>query len=365
MTKIYKRLYEITLSEPVIDPDLYKNPPPPPQVFREPVKDSNYNIVAKSTQHIITDLDFEAVISKTRSSGVNELTLTLFNASDTIEAIAEKKGSLVIIKAGYESVHENHSSLPTIFTGQINSIEVVKEETRIVTRIKASDGGEVSKNQRVSYEAPPKDSKGNTTLVSTVITDLASSFDNIVVGHLALEDIEGETFPTGYSAFGILKDILTEVCKSRKLKYSIENNAIYVFPDSWFRIAEQSGIVPYKDTNAAAWEKNVSAAKTTNFAKGQLLTFTPETVISSRKLVDTRGAKNGSGKGAAGLSLKVPTYTKFNTQTDIIKLKDSDELKFDSKIVGEYSIESLTINLNSREGEWTTSLELTNNAEGA
>ncbi len=359
MPILYKRLYEITLSEPAIDPDVFKNPPPPPQIFRKPVKDSNYNIVTKSTQHIITELDFEAVITKTRSAGVNELTLTLYNASDSIEAIVEKTGSLVIIKAGYESIHKNHSKLPTIFRGQVETIEVVKEETRVVTRITASDGGQVSKNQRVSYEAEPD------TKVTKVITDLAESFDNIVIGHLALEDLEGEVFPTGYSAFGILKDILTEICKSRKLKYSIENNSIYIFPDSWFRLAEQTGIIPYKDTDAAAWEKNVSAAKVTNFKKGQLITFTPETVISSRKLVQSKTAKNGSGKGAAGLSLKVPTYTKFNTQIDIVKLEDSKDNKFDSKILGEYSIESLTVNLNSREGEWTTSLELTNNAEGA
>ncbi len=293
------------MSEPLIDPDVYKNPPPPPQVYRTPVKDSNYNIISESTQHIIRDLDFELTIKKARSSGANELTLTLYNASDSVEVIAEQTGALILIKGGYESVHQNYSKLPTLFTGQIESVEVVKEETRVVTRIKASDGSQVLKNQRISYEKPPIDSKGQPALVSDVITDLATAFDNIVIGHLALEDIEGEVFPTGYSAFGNLKEILTELCKSRKLRYSIENNAIYVFPDSWYRLTEQVGAVPYKDTDAAAWEKNVSKAKTTNFKKGELLTFTPDTVISSRKLVDSRGAKNGSGKGFEGITLVI------------------------------------------------------------
>ncbi len=355
MTRLYKRLYEITLSEPIIDPEDYKSPPPPPLIARPPVNGANYNIIDEAKQVVITELDFEATISKTRTGGVNELDLTLYNASDSIEAILEKEGSMVIVKGGYESVHENHSNLPTLFMGQVTSIEVVKEETRVIFRIKASDGGEMSKNQRVSYEAAPD------TPVATVIRELALSFNNIVEGHLALEDIEGEVFPTGYSAFGLLKEILAEVCKSRKLKFSIEENSIYIFPDSWFRLAEQTGIVPYESTEAAAWEKNVSAAKTTNFNKGQLFTFNPDTIISARKLVERRTAKTGSGKGAAGVSIKIPTYTKFNTQLDIIELSD----EFDTKIAGEYSIESLTVNLNSREGEWTTSLELTNNAKGA
>ena len=51
MTKLYKRLYEITLSEPIIDPDNYKVPP---LISRLPIKDANYNTTNEAKQVIIT-----------------------------------------------------------------------------------------------------------------------------------------------------------------------------------------------------------------------------------------------------------------------------------------------------------------------
>lgn len=352
MARLYKRMSEITISQPIIKPLEIVVPPNPNKPV---VSTTDYNVVDKVNQVIITDLDFDIHISKKKGAASNTLNLTIYNISDTATAILEEVGAIIVIKAGYESVHEVHSRLPTLFIGQVDGIEVYKEGDNTITKITAGDGQAMLKNQRVSYQAIPD------TTVAKVITDLASSFTNVVIGHLALEDIEGETFPTGYTGFGRLRDVLEEVCKSRKLRFSIDGNAIYVFPDSWYRIAEQTGSIPYESTEAAAWEKNASTAKVNNFNQGDLLTFTPSDVISARFLVDRKDAPNGSGKGAAGVALKLPTYTKFNLLIDKIKLTED----FGTKVAGDFTIESVDINLQSRDGEWATTLQLTSDAKGA
>ena len=349
MVELYKRMYEITISEPLINPSDYNEATEVKESGSTGKRDGDYNTTDDAKQIIITELEITATISKSRNQSTNSLDLIIHNLNEDTRSLLEKDGTMILLKAGYESIHKEHSNLPTLFVGQVQSVEVTKTGTNITTAIKAGDGSEMLKNQRISYQAKPN------TPVKEVIKDLALGFDNVVEGHLALEDIEGEIFPTGYSAFGLLKDILDEVCKSRKLRFSIEDSSIYVFPDSWFRLAEQNGIIPYASTEAAAWESHVSTAKTTNFNKGTTLVFEPDEVISAKALIERQSSMNGSGKNTRGISLTIPTYTKFNTQIDRVELTE----EFDTNVSGIYTIEAVDINLESRDGQWVTHLELT------
>jgi hypothetical protein len=353
MAELYKRLVEITVSEPLISPDEYKDPEKSKESDKpSPPVSGDYNTTDKAKQIVITELDFVAKIAKTRSASANTLDLTIYNLNETTQSLLRKEGTIIIVKAGYESFHGSHANLPTLFIGQVSYSEVAKTGTRVATRINAVDGGEVLKNQRISYSAKAGES------VTKVIEDLALSFRNVVKGHLAIDDIEGEVFPTGYSAFGLLRDVFTDLCKSRKLKYSIENNSIYVFPDSWFRLKEESGAIAYNSEAEEAWKLDVSKAKSSNFDKGVVLKFTPNDVISAKSLTERRSAKNGSGKGTDGISLTVPTYNKYNLITDKVRLSD----EFDTNVSGDYTIESVDISLESRDGEWITTLELTSDS---
>lgn len=349
MATLYKRMYEITISEPLISPDDYKIPPLISKLDGQPQNSQDYNTTDSARQVVITDLDVIMKIEKTRSASTNNLDLTIYNLSESTQALLRVKGAMVIVKAGYESLHGTHSNLPTLFIGQVDNVEVSKQDTRVATRVRAADGLELLKNQRISYEAEAG------AKVTDVVRDLALGFNNVVEGHLALQDIEGEVFPTGYSAFGILKDVLGELCKSRQLRYSIENNSIYVYPEAWFRVAEEVGAIPYNSTEAKAWESNVSRAKIDNFNKGVILQFTPSEVISAKVLTERRAAKNGSAKDTNGVTLIIPTYTKFNTAIDRVRLTE----EFDTNISGDYTIESVDMSLESRDGEWITTLELT------
>lgn len=348
MDILYKRIYELTISEPLIDPSAFKVPFYLDKESKGKTE-VNYNVSLESKQIVVTELDMEASITKDKSDSANIADITLYNPSDEMISILEKEGAVVILKAGYESLTKLPTDTPIQFVGQVQNIEVNHTATDIIVKIRAADGVEMLKNQRISFNAP-----AGAKVVDT-IKKVALSFTNIVEGHFALEDIESEVFPTGFSAFGSLSDVLRDLCDSRKLQFSIEDNAIYVCPKSWYRIEEEKGVIPYDKKSSKEWKVEVSKAKDNALSKGSLYSFTPDTVISAKTLIERRSAKNGSATGTKGVTLIIPTYIKFNTVLDRVSLSDD----FTTKVVGEYTIASVSVSLSTKGGVWETTLELT------
>ncbi len=345
--KVFKRLYELTISESISP--RYEIPP---SIVAPEFRQENFDTTQTAKQIIITDLDIEASIGKNNGSSVDQLDLSIFNTSDDVLEILDSEGAIVILKAGYKSLHKDSSGLPTVFSGQITSFEVSKEGNNTVTHITAGDGVQMLRNERITYEAPAG------TPVKDVIKDMAERFRGISGIYLATEDLEGELFHTGYSAYGLLKTVFLELCDSRDMVYNIRNNSLIVHPKSWTRInGLNTGLLDPADV-AKQSEWLIADSKSNEKRYKDIITVNPSDVLRAKRNTEKRGTKTSDGNASFGVLLEIPIQTQIDISRSIVKLENEGDEKFDDNIVGDYTIESIDINMQSRNGEWSMTLEL-------
>tara|TARA_R100001594_G_scaffold53735_1_gene87298 strand:- start:30697 stop:31761 length:1065 start_codon:yes stop_codon:yes gene_type:complete len=349
MAEVYKRLYELTISESVTP-----NYEIPPSIVAPEFEQENFDKATSINQMIVTELAIEAMITKNKGTSVDQLDLSVYNMSNEAHSLLESDGAIIILKAGYESLHKDHSGLPTVFMGQVDSFEVTKSGNNTITRIIAGDGLQMLKNERLSYEAPAG------TPVVDVIRDMASRFRNISEVVLGYDDLEGEVFETGYSAYGLLKAVFRELCESRGLTFNFRNNSIVVHPESWIIVTPvETGIIdPFVIGKEPTWETTLSKAQDKLLTK-DIITVFPEQVIRAKKLTEKKATKTSDGKATYGLLLEIPIQTEIDINRSTVRLENSENNEFDEGIAADYTIESIEFSMQLRNGDWCATLELT------
>lgn len=170
--------------------------------------------------HDVTQLDFDADITKSTKREPNKCALTIYNlAKEHRDAI--RQGTEVEVNAGYERAGGAHRR----FLGETKKVAISRNDVDVVTKIDAVDKGDAYRRARVNR------SFGAGTSLEVVVRALVGELD---VGTGNLEDwvrgLEfeqgGRTFPNGYVVSGSAPRELTRVLRGTGLRWSVQNGVL-------------------------------------------------------------------------------------------------------------------------------------------
>lgn len=173
----------------------------------------------------MTELHFEASISGTnKGSGSKNsgAVVKIYNASTDTIAKMQQKDAILILKAGYASDAE----LPTIFTGQIQSVSTKRPNQDSITEVICGDGYTVKKNARLTLSFPPK------TTYEGIFISLAGGFSalGIPLGGLRLKPVRTMITESGYTVDGFIRDELDRLCEALDYTWYISLSKLYIQP---------------------------------------------------------------------------------------------------------------------------------------
>lgn len=301
MAYSFNRKYELYIGTPSVDK-------------KEFIKDPKDTSPANPSQTYYTDIDPNKAIKITKlklqaniqrsSKGVaannDKTSFSIFNMSAESRKFAEQEGALIILKAGYEDGGE----LPILYAGQIRSVSTEKQAVDVVTKIVAGDAYIPQKNSRISKFYPASTSKAE------ILKDLALSLQGVGEGVFALNTLEKDYFNSGYTASGLVTEVVSKLCKSLGYEYVIENNRVYIYP---------------KAVGADSAEYKALAAKAISFSSDQIKK-------GSGKMNDNTKDLSNNETTKAGYQFNLFLDGRIRTAS-YVEVKDG-ELKGIYKVVG-------------------------------
>lgn len=182
-----------------------------------------YRVRVTSTEGGIgTELDVSELrcsfkITKTIKPEPNSCELQIWNLSrDSAAKLSSANRLTANVAAGYES-----TGVHTLFVGGVGSAHTSVDGPDVVTEISAHDGAEAKgKNART---AAPK----NTT-AAMLLQTLANAM-KLKVGNLPAA-LAAKHFPVTTAFSGNASDLLTDICISFDLEWSIQNGTLLLLP---------------------------------------------------------------------------------------------------------------------------------------
>ncbi len=273
----------------------------------------------------ITDLDITANVtsSSTTAANASGATIKIKNLSKQTLNIICKQNNYVILSAGYEQQED----IGIIFTGQVMDYRTERSGSDLITTLVCKDGYTPSNGIRVAR----KWAAGGLTY-ARLIRDLAGIYaDNgVPLGYIIDQGVESnfrqdyvqlpppDTTPlaNGFSAFGFLHQILTNVCSSIGYVWYITNGKLFIHPKGYTKVVEKITI--------------------------------PELNIKSVRPQGSQTGSTSTGKASTGITLT--TFLDYRLASDKFISITSGEYS------GDYKIDSVSHSLDSRFGEWSTKL---------
>lgn len=170
---------------------------------------------------IIDGLRVKFTVKRTLDPSPNESTIQVFNLSPHRRAELQRKGTKVVLQAGYED------GVGQIFSGDARRVENIHEGPNWITKFTLGDGERAFKFARLSETFAP----GAT--VETVVRALAGAMKldpgNAVEATRAAVGPGGlDQYATGYAFHGRAADGLNEVFRSLGLTWSIQDGRLQV-----------------------------------------------------------------------------------------------------------------------------------------
>ena len=224
-----------------------------PEVSKFFPKDHVEEIVDGTDDFIeITDLHIEAEIIKNKAKDGKETVpamIRVYNASPSTRAKLEA-GSVVMLKAGYQTEVDSVTNLPRLFLGTIFQSETKKEGKHVITTIYAHNALEPRKYLRVSKSWP------SGTRYSEILEDVASiirdagvtvelkrpqDFENVAPSVVVTEELDNTsqfistTYNTlagvrGQYLYGDIWEFLRQICAAIKYRYYFIDDVLYIEP---------------------------------------------------------------------------------------------------------------------------------------
>jgi hypothetical protein len=168
-------------------------------------------------------VEFKAV--KSLKKEPNTLDLKIFNLAESTRAAMKKKGSRVILTAGYES------NAAVIFSGDARTIDHVRTVSDWETHIQCGDGERAYQFSRMSQSFGAGTSVGD--VVRACARQLGLGMGNVEAA-LAKGGFRGNLsqFVHGYAAHGRASAELDRILRTLGLGWSVQDGALQVLKDS-------------------------------------------------------------------------------------------------------------------------------------
>lgn len=162
-----------------------------------------------------TEIDCRFRVKKTAASTPNDVDLTIYNLSAASRALFEKKKTALIIEAGYEG------RLVKICSGEILRATHAQTGVDWETAVVAADG-------ETAYGAVVHESLAPNTTEEEAIRAIAKKLGLSIK---AIKGLDGKNkFGNGRALSGPARLQLDAICRTRRLRWSIQDGALIVFP---------------------------------------------------------------------------------------------------------------------------------------
>lgn len=174
---------------------------------------------------LIQNLRIAFVIKKTSESVANKSKISIYNLGPENSALLDNSGGrdlIATLEVGYKD-----TGFTRIFQGDITKSTYGRKGSDWVTTIEVGDGDKVTQTARLdkSYSAKVD--------LKTVIEDAANVLKN--TGRVIIDNIKNlvpDPLNTGFTASGMIKDILDELMPRQNKEWFLEGNKlIIVAPD--------------------------------------------------------------------------------------------------------------------------------------
>lgn len=159
------------------------------------------------------DLKFTFSVTKTKGKRPNKATVDIYNLSADSRNWCAREGSTIVVRAGYE---ENP---PIILIGDISMVTHERSGKDMVTKIEAGDGESAYQLGRVN-----RSWKAGST--NKDVLKGAAAAAGVGIGHVA--DIDEIAHTGGYTATGLVRDVLDDICEGVDAEWSIQDNELQI-----------------------------------------------------------------------------------------------------------------------------------------
>lgn len=153
-------------------------------------------------------------VIKSEDSEANDISIAIYNLSQSTRSAFETTGNRVVLEAGYRD-----QSTVLLAVGDIVRGETSYNHPDVITKVDAKDGGFGLRNARVSvtYEAG--------TPAKTMVQDLLKKLDIDQVEITA--DLTG-AFRSAWSAYGSVRESLDKLAGRFGFSWSVQNNTAQI-----------------------------------------------------------------------------------------------------------------------------------------
>lgn len=175
---------------------------------------------------IYSNLRIRFKIIKTSDSKPNKSNVQVFNLTKETRTLAEKKGQVFILSAGYETTEE------VLFSGDVARIITELESSDYVTTFEAGDGEKAFQTARLDKSF--QEGVDIKDVFSELITSLGKTVKDI-------SSIKSSKIINGISLTGLSRTHLDDLTKRFGLEWSIQDGAVQILEKN--KSTKESAIV--------------------------------------------------------------------------------------------------------------------------
>lgn len=161
-------------------------------------------------------------VEKSLESIPNNAVIEIYNLSESTLTFLEKRGSAVVLRAGYADDPGDTQHLHQLFIGDVAKVSTEQKGADWITRIEAGDGEWAFQNQSAEVAFAPGINAGQ---ILDKLTDLFGLTKGPVPG-INRSDV----FVNGYSSAGMLRKHIQKLAKRQNVEWSIQDGALQIIP---------------------------------------------------------------------------------------------------------------------------------------
>ena len=316
----------------------------------------------------IDKLQFTASINySTEKTDVSsdETSFEIYNLNHDDAAKFKKKGSTIILRAGYDAqfqrdesgeIKYDYNSIPIIYVGTILWASTTKKGVDKVTKVICSSDAAERDVIKTSTGYAPKTKKAD------VIKDLAKKLGFSTL-EIDLEALGDKAYPTGMSIYGSVSSALNRICEENGLMWFTHNKQIRIVPVNAQPANLAWEVFPFQviDSIEGYYKRNQSVKKPTKrktHSRGK--SQAPKGPKREDQTKTTSTLDDGSKLNTTittGIRFKTFLDGRFKLGDNVV-IRGSEEYIDQADANGQFRIISISHSLDFRGGDWTTDLEM-------
>lgn len=169
----------------------------------------------------VTNLDCAFKVKKNLKPEANTCELVLYNLSPNSRRLLETPQKLILrLEAGYPD------QVAQLFLGEVRAATSVREGADIVTTVSTGDSEKEMQSAHLALSIGPKVPVGVALTAIARALGVGPGNVGVVAAKLAAKGVA--PFGPGSAIFGYAADVLTDICRSADLEWSIQDGVLQI-----------------------------------------------------------------------------------------------------------------------------------------